>query len=479
MKLTIITVCLNSERTISDTINSVNSQTYKDIEHIFVDGGSKDKTLKILKKNPKKDKKILVKKNSSIYEAMNEGIKRAKGSFIQILNSDDVLNSNIIIEKIIEKIKKNPKTEIFLGSVVYFSNNNFFKVNRFFDTNNKRIKNLLSGDMPPHPASFVKKTVYKKYGLYNTKFQIASDYEFFLRIFKKYKLRFKILESEIVRMRTGGKSDQNIRSYIITTKEILSAIKLNNFQINYFRIIFRAFIKIKELIFFNKKKLNKNFILFNTDFQSENYHKKTFKILKSINNLNLKKNFILSGMNLAFLGYYSKKVVYPQKYLYHWPDGIFIKNIINVKKIPGRDILKKIKFKKNIKSIKIIGNISNKSKIYLKKLFKLEIYHEKLPYGPIKKLLEKNIKINKSEITFITLPTPKQEQLAFKLAEKNKEFKIICIGGSIAIASGEEKVVPRFLENYEFLWRLKNDFFRRSTRLLESLYFFFKRKLYK
>ena len=62
MKLTIITVCLNSEKTITDTINSVNSQTYKNIEHIFVDGGSKDKTLKILRKNPNKNKKILIKK---------------------------------------------------------------------------------------------------------------------------------------------------------------------------------------------------------------------------------------------------------------------------------------------------------------------------------------------------------------------------------------------------------------------------------
>ena len=99
MKLTIITVCLNSEKTIADTINSVNSQTYKDIEHIFVDGGSKDKTIDILKANPNKKKKILIKKNSSIYEAMNEGIKKAQGSVIQILNSDDILNSNLIIEK--------------------------------------------------------------------------------------------------------------------------------------------------------------------------------------------------------------------------------------------------------------------------------------------------------------------------------------------------------------------------------------------
>ena len=128
---------------------------------------------------------------------------------------------------------------------------------------------------------------------------------------------------------------------------------------------------------------------------------KLLKFLRSVNNLDLKKNFILSGMNLAFLGYYSKKKVYPQKFLYHWPDGIFIRNIINIKKIPGRDIIKKIKLKKNIKSIKIIGNISNKSKIYLKKLFKLKIYHEKLPYGPIEKLLKKNIKIKKNQITLL------------------------------------------------------------------------------
>jgi UDP-N-acetyl-D-mannosaminuronic acid transferase (WecB/TagA/CpsF family) len=72
------------------------------------------------------------------------------------------------------------------------------------------------------------------------------------------------------------------------------------------------------------------------------------------------------------------------------------------------------------------------------------------------------------------LPTPKQEQLAYNLAQKNKFFKIICIGGSIAIASGEEKPVPKFLQDYEFLWRLKSDFFRRLIRLFESFIFYIK-----
>ena len=75
-----------------------------------------------------------------------------------------------------------------------------------------------------------------------------------------------------------------------------------------------------------EKKLNKKFFYLNLIFK-EDYEKKTFKILRSVNNLDLKKNFILSGMNLAFLGYYSKKVVFPQKDLYHWPDGIFIKKL--------------------------------------------------------------------------------------------------------------------------------------------------------
>ena len=204
--------------------------------------------------------------------------------------------------------------------------------------------------------------------------------------------------------------------------------------------------------------------------------KKTFKILKDINLLNMKKNFILSGMNLAFLGYYSKKNLYPDKHLFHWPDGIFTKNIIDVKKIPGRDIIDKITIPNFIKKITIIGNISNRSKKFLKKKFKINLKHLQLPYGSINEIRKKNIKLSRNELAFITLPTPKQEQLSYHLSKKNKHFKIICIGGSIAIASGEESKVPDFLKNYEYIWRLKNDFRRRIVRVIGSLIYYFKGK---
>ena len=192
MKISILTVCFNSEKTIADTINSVNSQTYKNIEHIFIDGGSKDNTVKILKENPNKKKKIFIKKKTSIYEAMNEGIRKANGDLILILNSDDILNSNTIIEETIKKIKKNPNYDVFLGNVVYFSFNNYSKIIRFFEASNSRVKNLLNGDMPPHPASFIKKKIYDKYGLYNTNFKIASDFDFFLRIFSSSTITLNI-----------------------------------------------------------------------------------------------------------------------------------------------------------------------------------------------------------------------------------------------------------------------------------------------
>ena len=130
MKISIVTVCLNSSKTISDTINSVNSQTYKNIEHIFVDGGSNDNTLSQLKNNPNKNKKIIIAKKSGIYEAMNIGIKKSIGDIIHILNSDDVFSSNKIVEKVISDIKKNykydpscpvmPVIKAFFFIIVYF-----------------------------------------------------------------------------------------------------------------------------------------------------------------------------------------------------------------------------------------------------------------------------------------------------------------------------------------------------------------------
>ena len=331
------------------------------------------------------------------------------------------------------------------------------------------------GLMPPHPASLIRKSIYYKYGNYAEDFKIAADFELFLRFLFIHKIRFKKLNEIIVRMRSGGISGKNIYSYWISTMEILKSFKMNNLNSNIFFIIMRIPVKINQLFFFNTKKINQKFRLFKIIFDKNIYNETSFKIFKKLQILP-SGNFILSGMNLAFLGYFANREVYPHKLLYHWPDGIWIKNLININKVPGRELIEKIKLTKDIKKILILGNMSQNSKKFLTRKFKVEIKHQNLPFGNIDKIIKTKIKLFKNTLTLITLPTPKQEKLAYYLMKKNKHFKIICIGASIAIASGDEKPVPTKLKNYEFLWRLRSDFFRRLKRIFETLYFYCKGK---
>ena len=123
-----------------------------------------------------------------------------------------------------------------------------------------------------------------------------------------------------------------------------------------------------------------------------------------------------------------------QKILFHWPDCIWLKKHIEIKKIPGRDLIKNLRIPKNIKRILVLGNLSEKSKNFLQRRFKLKIQNQKLPFGNINKILKTKIKLIDKSLTLITLPTPKQEKLAYYLSKKNSKYKIICIGASIAIA---------------------------------------------
>jgi len=478
MKISIITVTYNSGKTLRDTLNSIISQTYKNIEHIIVDGGSTDETKTILKRYPNSKKKIYTKSNSGIYEAINYGIKKAKGNFITILNSDDFYQSENTIANVVKKIKKNKSIKIFVGDVAYFEESDYYNVKRFYNVGNFSPWQMKFGLMPPHPGSFIKKEIYQKNGLYKEYFKIAADFEFFLKNIYINMTKYKSLEETIVRMRLGGISSKNIFSYIVSTKEIWQSFKINKLSTNLISLILRFPWKINQLFFLNKKKINKNFNLFKVYFDKNQLFINNFNMIDDFKKIPFKKNFILSAMNLAFLGYFGAGKVYPHKNLYHWVDGVWAQKYINLKKKPGRDLIRQLVIPKNIKNILVIGNISTISKKYLKNKYDLNIIHKSLPYAPIKTLIKTKIKIPKNTLTLITLPTPKQEQLAYNISNKKKNYQIICIGASLSIASGEETEVPKILKNYEFIWRLRSDTLRRIIRLLETIYYYVKGSIY-
>ncbi len=467
MKFSIITPTLNSEKSLTFSLNSVFNQVYKNFEHIVVDGGSTDNTIKIAKKHKVK-KKIIVKEKSSIYAAINEGIKNAKGDYIIVLNSDDIFNSSLVLKQIAEKISKS-KEKILLGNVCYHNNFSHQKIVRFYSSSNFRPWMMFFGLMPPHTGSVIHKDIFKNYGYYTEKFSIAADFEFFLRLFVKNKVKFLNLNFSVARMRTGGVSGKNIFAHIKSSSEILKSFKINNLRSNMLFVYLRFLAKIHQLFLFDEKKINQEF-----NFKINKYYdeigKYDFKIIKNLSNLNFNKNFTLSALNLAFLGNYANGEIKTYDELINWPDGIFAK-VLNkkLKKIPGREIVRKLKLPNNIKKITVLGNLSHKSENYLKKIYKKKIHKVPLPFANLDKIIKfLNFKIKKGEIIFITLPTPKQEQIAKHLKDNNNYFKIICIGGSINIASGEEAEVPKVFSKFEFLWRLKYDSLRRLNRLFKT-----------
>ena len=102
------------------------------------------------------------------------------------------------------------------------------------------------------------------------------------------------------------------------------------------------------------------------------------------------------------------------------------------------------------------------------------INHFQLPYGTPEELVKKIPKLEEDEVIFLTLPTPKQEQVANLLSKLNNHFKILCVGGALNMLGGDEKTVPPLIYslNLESLWRLKYEPYRRTSRLFESLYYY-------
>jgi len=195
-------------------------------------------------------------------------------------------------------------------------------------------------------------------------------------------------------------------------------------------------------------------------------------------NINFKHNFIVSGLNLAFLGYYSAKKLSIHRSMLLWPDGFFKKKFFpkNINKIPGRVFLKQLIIDTNvIKRIIIIGNLDYRGVKYINDKFKLKLVHIHLPIGNLNDF-KKYIPIFKEhDICLITLPTPKQENLACFIADNQKFYKLLCIGGAINMSSGTEKPLPEKFSNIFFaetLWRLQFDTKRRFLRLIETFFWY-------
>jgi glycosyltransferase involved in cell wall biosynthesis len=231
MKMSVITVCFNSANTIRQTIDAVNCQSYKDIEHIFVDGASQDETVSLVKKHSVRQSCIISEPDGGIYDAMNKGIQIASGDVVGILNSDDFYSGPNVIADVISEFKSKNVDCVF-ADLIYVDSVNTSKVKREWKSSFFVRGAFLEGWHPPHPTFFVKREVYEKYGLFDLDFKISADFELMLRFLEKYQITSSYLPKVIVNMRAGGESGRNFKNILIGNINVLKAFKKNRIKVN-------------------------------------------------------------------------------------------------------------------------------------------------------------------------------------------------------------------------------------------------------
>jgi len=250
MKISIITVCYNSEKYIRSAIESVLSQTYQNVEYIIIDGNSEDTTVDILKSYESLfggRMKWISEKDKGIYDAMNKGIRLATGDIVGVLNSDDIYADSNSISKIVETFRSYNVDACF-ADVRFVRPENLDKTVRYYSSEKFNPTKFRYGFMPAHPTFFVKKIYFDRLGYYKTDYRIAADYELLIRFLYTHKLTYVYIPMPLIKMRTGGVSTRSVKSNYILNKEIVRGCRENNIYTNMLILAFKYFQKIFELI---------------------------------------------------------------------------------------------------------------------------------------------------------------------------------------------------------------------------------------
>lgn len=236
MKLSIITVCYNSDKTIGHTLRSVSEQTYGFVEHIIVDGGSKDNTLSVVADEGGHVAKLVSERDNGIYDAMNKGISMATGEIIGFINADDFYASTDVLAKV-AAVFNDSSVDVCYGDLCYVGQNDTSTVVRYWKSSDFKPTDFEVGWCPPHPTFFVRREVYDRFGVFDMSYKIAADVELMMRVLEVHKVQFKYIPEVIVKMRMGGTTNRSLFNIIKQNKEILRALRLHGLRSSVVRLL--------------------------------------------------------------------------------------------------------------------------------------------------------------------------------------------------------------------------------------------------
>lgn len=226
MKISIITVVYNRINSITQALQSVQNQIFKDVEHLVIDGASTDGTLEVLNTYERNAIVLLSEPDDGIYFALNKGLKQSTGDIIGLMHSDDFFADEYVLKRVACAFE-DPVVDLVYGDLDYVSKKNTSLIIRRWQPGEFNKNKLSRGWMPPHPTVFIRRRLIEKLGVYNTKYRISADYDLILRFFGQDHVRAVYIPQVLTKMRLGGLSNGSFMSILRKMQEDYAALRCN------------------------------------------------------------------------------------------------------------------------------------------------------------------------------------------------------------------------------------------------------------
>jgi glycosyltransferase involved in cell wall biosynthesis len=226
LHISVITAVFNRAATLGESLRSVHSQRWPEIEHIVIDGGSTDGSLAILDQHKSRIAKIVSEPDGGLYDALNKGIRQASGDVIGFMHADDEFATPHALARVAQAFE-DPDVGAVYGDLVYVKKNDVSRVVRYWRAGQYQRTQLTQGWMPPHPTFYVRREVYSRFGGFDTRYRIAADYENMLRILWRGRIKAAYIPEVLVRMRVGGISNMSIFNMLHKSREDYAAMREN------------------------------------------------------------------------------------------------------------------------------------------------------------------------------------------------------------------------------------------------------------
>lgn len=234
-----------------DTIDSVLSQDYPNIEYIVIDGGSTDGTVDMIKSYDGSISKYISEPDNGLYDALNKGIALATGDVVGFVHAADLFADSSVLSSVARIMNESGSVAVY-GDLLYVAKDDCLRTIRYWRSGEYCPSRLKYGWMPPHTALYITKDVYERAKLANgqyfdTSFRIASDYDFMMRVLAKLKVHPVYLPKVLVKMRVGGASNRSIRNLFRKSREDYRAIRRNNIG-NFGTLLAKNFRKLPQFL---------------------------------------------------------------------------------------------------------------------------------------------------------------------------------------------------------------------------------------